>query len=765
MFSHKLSDLIISYTKDPITNISELIAWNSLYNSNDIKIINFDNDILELYVYFKNKFHLLKISFKTFLNEVDIDLVNLCNNIFNKSSNLIDFLNKLSNYLNTNNPIHESFKKDNINDADSKNKKSNKMLFEWNPYGNLLILSNSKYNFSSLKESSLDYYYVNKIPFNNLKTSKEHILDVILKEVKMLEHNNIEMYFEDNLFNFDVLINNFQNENINKKLKENNLDGILMNIKLNCQLYPYFPPNISFKIIFENNLNNIISNMSYFEKNNWNPTNSLLSMVYGVKDIIEKHGNIKNILDPKYYNFNVILQNLINNNNIKFKNNEMYEFDLNYIKLSSDEDNHNEDCLFWKSGIGYGTKGRTNWDILNFIKDNEIKNQFNKDQIKMLNHEILKYKDCDKFRSLIIDSNILLIINSFLDGINMLEFDKNSNLFSNLIDIIFLIKFWEWENKPIYEINLLARNLRNFTKEIDTFKSLNIEQNSNLEALQKYQDFYDIIKNNSNEIKTDECINDIYISNLKEMMFNDCIFSQFEFTNEVEGATEKNCINKITKELSSYRHSLPLNNESSIFVRYDTNNIKKLKALVIGPKNTPYENGVFIFDIYITNKYPQSPPKFKLVTTGNGTVRFNPNLYSNGKVCLSLLNTWQGNGGEVWNKDTSTLLQILVSIQSLIFVENPFFNEPGYERNLNDRHYEKKSNEYNDNIRYENIKWAMCDVLENIPIEFESVIKSHFKIKKNEISKKITEWYAETNIVKSKFNSINNTFLNLVNKL
>jgi hypothetical protein len=35
------------------------------------------------------------------------------------------------------------------------------------------------------------------------------------------------------------------------------------------------------------------------------------------------------------------------------------------------------------------------------------------------------------------------------------------------------------------------------------------------------------------------------------------------------------------------------------------------------------------------------------------------------------------------NPKTSTLLQVLVSIQSLILVEKPYFNEPGYERTMN----------------------------------------------------------------------------------
>lgn len=63
-------------------------------------------------------------------------------------------------------------------------------------------------------------------------------------------------------------------------------------------------------------------------------------------------------------------------------------------------------------------------------------------------------------------------------------------------------------------------------------------------------------------------------------------------------------------------------------------------------------------------------PKVNLTTTGGGSVRFNPNLYANGKVCLSLLGTWRGNGrAEEWNEKTSTLLQVFVSIQSLIFVQ------------------------------------------------------------------------------------------------
>jgi ubiquitin-protein ligase len=84
-----------------------------------------------------------------------------------------------------------------------------------------------------------------------------------------------------------------------------------------------------------------------------------------------------------------------------------------------------------------------------------------------------------------------------------------------------------------------------------------------------------------------------------------------------------------------------------------------------------------LFDIYFPSDYPNQSPKVNLQTTGYGEVRFNPNLYNCGKVCLSLLGTWSGGQNETWDPKASTLLQVLVSIQSLIFVPEPFFNEPG----------------------------------------------------------------------------------------
>lgn len=66
------------------------------------------------------------------------------------------------------------------------------------------------------------------------------------------------------------------------------------------------------------------------------------------------------------------------------------------------------------------------------------------------------------------------------------------------------------------------------------------------------------------------------------------------------------------------------------------------KILISGPPSTPYAYGLFEFDVFMPLTYPNTPPLVHLRTTGGGRVRFNPNLYACGKVCLSLLGTWPG---------------------------------------------------------------------------------------------------------------------------
>ena len=188
---------------------------------------------------------------------------------------------------------------------------------------------------------------------------------------------------------------------------------------------------------------------------------------------------------------------------------------------------------------------------------------------------------------------------------------------------------------------------------------------------------------------------------------------------------------------------LPVSVSSSIWGRMCEGQMHSWRAMISGPEGTPYSAGLFIFDILCPSDYPNVAPKVNLQTTGGGSVRFNPNLYNCGKVCLSLLGTWQGDQGESWHAKTSTLLQVLMSIQALILVPDPFFNEPGYERNRGTPEGDQQSRSYNEAIREATVRYAMIGQLHKPTPELEEPILEHFRMRKAAILEQVQGWAAD----------------------
>lgn len=159
--------------------------------------------------------------------------------------------------------------------------------------------------------------------------------------------------------------------------------------------------------------------------------------------------------------------------------------------------------------------------------------------------------------------------------------------------------------------------------------------------------------------------------------------------------------------------------DPKIHIAYDESNITNISALIIGPDDTPYKDGFFFFTLKFTDKYPMKCPSAKFETI-SPQIRFNPNLYEEGKVCLSILNTWSGPG---WSP-IQTIKSTLLSIQSLLH-ENPIINEPGFEDVKID---EDRAFQYNEYIRYHTYNFAVYEMLSNkkqFPY-FNDVIESYF---------------------------------------
>jgi ubiquitin-conjugating enzyme E2 Z len=159
----------------------------------------------------------------------------------------------------------------------------------------------------------------------------------------------------------------------------------------------------------------------------------------------------------------------------------------------------------------------------------------------------------------------------------------------------------------------------------------------------------------------------------------------------------KETINRLLKDVK-YIIKNPLIDQGIYYIHDDTDMLKGY-AMIVGPCDTPYFGGFYFFEIIYPYDYPHSPPKVKYCTNGND-IRFNPNLYKCGKVCISLLNTWRG---DQWTS-CQTISTVLLTLCTLL-CKDPLLNEPGVNKDHNDM------DGYTEIIEYSNLDVAICDII------------------------------------------------------
>lgn len=116
----------------------------------------------------------------------------------------------------------------------------------------------------------------------------------------------------------------------------------------------------------------------------------------------------------------------------------------------------------------------------------------------------------------------------------------------------------------------------------------------------------------------------------------------------------------------------------AIFEIWDAEDMRLASFPVVAPMDPdiPYQ-GIFVFDFIFPNSYPNEPPNVSMLYTSGGRHGFNPNIYPNGEICLSLLGTWAADHEfEKWNASTSNVRQVLLSLQAFLFRDDAYHNEP-----------------------------------------------------------------------------------------
>tara|TARA_Y100001980_G_C14551668_1_gene335227 strand:- start:1395 stop:2072 length:678 start_codon:yes stop_codon:yes gene_type:complete len=170
--------------------------------------------------------------------------------------------------------------------------------------------------------------------------------------------------------------------------------------------------------------------------------------------------------------------------------------------------------------------------------------------------------------------------------------------------------------------------------------------------------------------------------------------------------------------------------KNNIYLEFDEENFLNAKALIIGPEDTIYFGGLYFFNIEFPTNYPNVPPVITYRTSS--AVRIHPNMYVNGKVCLSVLGTWKG---PPWTASMD-ISCILLSIQSLLN-NSPLMNEPGFEKYTG-----HISTDYKTIVEYENIRSHFFKHSRNIPqgfLLFQDIINKNYIDNKEIILKKLSE--------------------------
>ncbi|XP_041485555.1 ubiquitin-conjugating enzyme E2 2-like [Lytechinus pictus] len=144
---------------------------------------------------------------------------------------------------------------------------------------------------------------------------------------------------------------------------------------------------------------------------------------------------------------------------------------------------------------------------------------------------------------------------------------------------------------------------------------------------------------------------------------------------------------RLIKELQDIQRDPPANCSAGM-----DNDIMHWSATIMGPKNSPYEGGVFCLTIQFPTDYPFKPPKVNFTTK-----IYHPNINSNGSICLDILRSQ-------WSP-ALTISKVLLSICSML--DDPNADDPLVPEIA--RVYKVDKSRYNNIAKEWTTKHAMSD--------------------------------------------------------
>ena len=119
-----------------------------------------------------------------------------------------------------------------------------------------------------------------------------------------------------------------------------------------------------------------------------------------------------------------------------------------------------------------------------------------------------------------------------------------------------------------------------------------------------------------------------------------------------------NSLEILRREFEELKHN-PMNEFGYRIELFDQNDFYKWKITSLGPKDTPYADGIFFIKVEFPKDYPHRAPRINFLTRF-----YHPNVhFVDGYVCVNFLNN-------DWNKSTN-VREILTKLYSIYYLVNP----------------------------------------------------------------------------------------------
>jgi ubiquitin-protein ligase len=545
-------------------------------------------------------------------------------------------------------------------------------------------------------------------------------------------------------------------------LKTSRIQGIVVQLTFQ-QSYPFFPPEMEVIRPYFGGLSIKLSVLRMLQLRFWNPTRSIEYIIGTLLQILEKHATIveKGEMPMEVSEF----QRAIMQFNARSDATSIIDdVDPNrYTAVSiphsgeatATAESQKTTASSHLNGVGYGTEASSQWNIERWEAAKREKSQrLQETIITMKRLAEPSYKIACKITVDIVETCCTLrALCSILREAEVMDMSGASAAkWCAIIELIELMVFNSNANSEkklsrtqiesaveIYRVIFPMISVVSVLKEVKLTKSL--------KTLRRL--LISMIKEEQLDQIEQRITGDSYVDTMFKHQWRnwDIIDKKDSFYLQKSDVTTTYSNSKrIMAEICNLENNLPLSRYAPLLCRFDETNMGYFKFAVFGPPDTPYSAGIFLFDVALPQNYPypqsgESPIRVILMTTGRGKVRFNPNLYSDGKVCLSLLGTYPGHPSENWRPEGSTILQLMVSIQSTVMNPQPYFNEPGYNEG-SERHVEA-AKKFNNGIRLETMRWAMIDHLKNPHPAFADAIKFHFRKRRSEILEQCQLWVSE----------------------